>query len=106
MDPDNYAYTEHTALLEQKCVTYHSLEAELEFCREHKRRPTDDESDDIQTPGWDSDTYGAGVLKSLKSDIESACTVSDVEALISKAEEAVDKNIANIENKILEYPPA
>lgn len=106
MDPTEYIYTEQTALLEEKCVAYHFLELKLAFCQENKRQPTDDESDDIQTPVWDPDTYGAGILESLKSEIGSAGTAAEADALIDRMENAVDKDIANIENDIDGYPSA
>lgn len=106
MDPNDYVYSEHTAFLEEKCASYSSLEATLEFCREHGRQPSDTESDNIETNGWDSDTYGAGVLESLKADIECAKTAADVATLINNAENAVDGDITCIENEISGYPSA
>lgn len=107
MDADKYVYTESTSFLEELCTTYHGLDAELYHVKEKGRQLTDEESDEVDTPGWDTDMYGYGVLANLKADIEMmASTDSEANALINKYEKAVEADIAKLENEMGSYPPA
>ena len=104
MYPNDYMNSERMANLREVCVQHNATLADLEFCKSNGRQAREEESRDIRARVTTPSKYGAGVLESLKSKIESAGTAAEADTLIDDAEMSVFDAIAKTEAEIVKYP--